>query len=529
MHQRLYVTGIIVLLFCAPGTVAFAANDGLLRVGVAPFSGEQAGGTPMAEAIELELELVETVLVKGGRWMKRDIRLAGARAFEPAALRELMRKRKLDVLVHGSSEAGRLWVSAYDDSGAARFREGFALPVDVDQRAVQIVQALKPVFAAWHQTPAVGASAARGPTKDRTPAGDDGGLFVDGNEPGGGTQAKPNQPSIPRRDEPKPESGQRRRMLAGTDDGADSPPQNSWMDELPSGTKEEPSIFDRSRRRETPEFDRAENTMEDVETDAGALGKSHWLAVALSLDANLWSYAFRGSQAEQSFRHPHDQRPGYTNTGGGLRASYWANENFGVDGDFRLVYMNLNAGTLPINPESISAFTYQLGLLGRARYLWDFSPVTVGLGARLGYRLWGRALNAQTGKTDGLSRTIFPGWRQHGLVLGTELFAAAQAWQRRFEVEARIESIPLTHYVEVPDNPGGSSQALSWHVAGLARIPIVAPVTAELGFYWLNSTVRFEKLGDRLTRDEQGQPVPLQGGDVSNTELGFSLAVGVAF
>jgi hypothetical protein len=224
-----------------------------------------------------------------------------------------------------------------------------------------------------------------------------------------------------------------------------------------------------------------------------------------------------------------DSKAGYTNAGANIHASYWGTENFGLDADARLVYMSLNAAGIPIQPQSINALTYQFGLIAKARYLWDFKPWTVGIGARLGYRLWGRGISEQTSTVDQKSRTVFPGWRQNGLALGTDLFATALAWQRRFEFEVRLESIPLAHYTEIPDNPGGSSRALSWNLGALARIPVVDPLVVELGVYSLSSSVFFSDLGDRLTRDRDGNPVTLQGGEVSNSELGFSLAVGVAF
>ena len=536
MYDRMRLFGITFLLSMTLGSGAFAADDGLLRVGVAPFSGQGSGGTPMAEAIELELELVETVLVKGGRWMKRDIRRAGASAFEPKSLQALMRKRKLDVVVHGLVQNGELWVSAYDEGGVPRFRENFALPKDVDARASEIVSALRPAFADWDSLTAKSGSASREREGGGLPEGDDGGLFVGGAEPleksTTPAKTKPERRRPASRESREAEQKRPRRMLDGNESENDDRPQNSWMDDLPSKGSDEPSIFDRPKRRKKPVFDRADKTLEDLEENNTEQAKSrHWLALSLGFDANLWNYAFTGKIPEQSISHPSssDSKAGYTNAGGNVHASYWGTENFGVDADARLVYMGLNAAGIPITPQSITALTYQFGLIGRARYLWDFEPWTIGVGARLGYRLWGRGISEQTSSADGESRTVFPGWRQNGLVLGADFFATAMAWQRRFEFEARFESIPLAHYMEIPDNPGGSSRALSWNLGALVRIPVVDPVHVELGFYSMNSSVFFAGLGDRLTRDRDGTPVTLQGGDVSNSELGLSLAVGVAF
>mgnify|MGYP000420442268 CR=1 FL=1 len=68
-----------------------------------------AGGTPIAESVELELELVEYVVVKTAKTMKRDLRRAGKKGFSQKTLSRIMRKRGLDIVIRGVRErAGSL-------------------------------------------------------------------------------------------------------------------------------------------------------------------------------------------------------------------------------------------------------------------------------------------------------------------------------------------------------------------------------------------------------------------------------------
>jgi len=155
---------------------------------------------------------------------------------------------------------------------------------------------------------------------------------------------------------------------------------------------------------------------------------------------------------------------------------------------------------------------------------------TIGVGARLGYRYWNAT--AETQRIVGANRvlTVVPGFTMHALTVGPEVYVPLFVLDRRFEVELKIDTMPLTRYEEAPDNPGKNSLAFGYHAELLTRFDLFGGFFVELAGKSTGATINFDGEGDRITvLPENSELVTLKGGRSLNLVGGFSVGVGFMY
>jgi hypothetical protein len=555
-----------------------------LTIAVAPFVGDGSGGRAMAEAIEIELELVPQVIVKGDRWLRSDLRRAKDRGFERKPLARIMKRRKVDILLRGRAVGDELEVIAFAKDGRPRWVKRYSQPDDIDSAAQDIVAALAVKLKRWRKLRPVPLKAAeaepepeprpgRRPVAEPEPEADDvddvDDVLVEFDaEPGEDAEPEPRRRVAADEeedddlddllvggsdDDAKADGGRRRVVAGGSDDDDEGEKPRRRARSFDEDDDEE----DRPRRRtllsdddgddEDEEEDRSRRryvTMDDdededdfrprrsmAEVDEGgplAVGPTHWLAFSGGAGGSLWYYEFAGANPNNDW-----VLGPFTQFGGGGSVSVWPIKYVGAQGWFSASMLpGLDIGGFGANPQTLDVIGASAAVTGRARYPFELGMVTVAPGARLGYRYWGAFVDQQTDATDPnnvLLKTLVPGWQFHALSVGAEVYVAIRALDRRFEVELQLDALPLTRYDEEPDDPGASSRAFLFGSGQLiVRAPIIHPVFIELYGRGVGGLAEFEGLGTRLARD--GDPRgPIDGGTVLNSEFGGGAAVGIFF
>lgn len=515
-------------------------RDGPYSIAVAPFDGEGAGGRTISEAMELELELIETVLVKGDRWLRSDLRRAGKAGWEPSALRRIMKKRKVDILVRGRRAGDRLEVVVFGNDGQPRFAELFALPKNPDASARKIVEAMQPTLLRWPRGKVVELpSSSRGVlVRERqrkpepAPAVSEEELFVDfegddGDDDVRGSQREPaegggawdndvrtdpddaavNEPDRPRSASERAAENRRRLLLDDEKEPDDRRP-------LLGGDS------DRTR----PEV-----TMADVEDSDGKRAPPfHWIAVSAGGVVNAWYYEFVAAKDAED-----DLSRFFTTYGGGARVSFWPLEYVGLDVMAAVTTFHVQAEGLPVRPTELDVLGISAGASARARYPFKLGSFAFAPGVRAGYRYWGSTVEPQTNTEDDRAFTLIPGWQMHALSVGAELDASFVIDQWRFEAELHAEPLPLVRYEETPDNPAVYSRPLGGSATLLLRIPIYAPVYVEVSGSTTALFVTWEGgPGTRLSQtrtDGSNNRLRVDGGESLNAQFGGGLALGASF
>ncbi len=519
-------------------------NDGPYGIAVAPFDGERAGGRTLSEAIELELELIETVLVKGDRWLRSDLRRAGSAGYEAATLRRIMNKRDVDILVRGRRAGDEVEVLLYGADGKPRFAERFQLPDDPDASAREMVEAMQPTLLRWPRAkvlepesdaPVLVRSPERAPEPEPAPRVDEDDLFVefeDEDEDAGGEvrdivldepdplpagdddedRAVRRRPET--REDERAEPAPRRRLLldADGDDGG----RDETRRPLLSGDDDE-----LSRRPEV--------TMADVESAAGSTPLMHWIAVSAGGSGGAWYYEFAAAKNVED-----DMSRVFTAYGGGARVSFWPIEYLGVDAAAAVTTFHVKAEGLPVRPAELDVLGISAGASVRARYPFKLgSQMAFAPGVRAGYRYWGSSVEPQVNTEDDRGYTLIPGWQMHALSVGVELYGAYVVDKWRFEGELHAEPLPFVRYEEIPDNPAALARPLGGAATLVLRIPIYAPVYVELSGSTTLLLITWDGgPGTRLSRtrvDGAGNRLRIDGGESLNAQFGGGLAIGASF
>ncbi|OGQ24713.1 MAG: hypothetical protein A2138_07925 [Deltaproteobacteria bacterium RBG_16_71_12] len=515
-----------------------APRAAALNVAVLPFTGKGSGGNDAKEALELELELVETAAVVASDAVADDTRRLRT-PYQADALAPILSRRAVDVLVTGERAVGKddedvLLVVAYAKDGAPRFFVELPLGRDPQDTAVAVIDALRPALSAWKRQRPVKLPGAEPKRADRSVRMAD--VLADDDEDAAPPRRETVSKAEPARRRAEPEDVEPPRAardqhrdtspLAFTKDDADDEPARpkkrkrslSIDDDAPEETVARSTIDDAGRRIDA--VDEAE-----VPAD-GAL--AHTLAVTAAFDGATWAYSFDGD-AVGSAKVNAAFFPG-----GSVAVDAWPMRSFGVpwlgleaDGAVAFVPFRINARQVPVTPEALTATHYRLGVMVKGRYALKNG---IAFGARLGYRYYGASIEAQTvdvgGQTENL--TVVPGFEFHTAAIGAEAFVPILLGKQRLEIDLKADALPLTYYEEKPDDPGGTSLAYGWYASAGVRYDIVAGFYGELRGQTIGAIADYSNQGGRKIFVGD-QLETLAGGDVLNFTLGFSAGVGFMF
>jgi hypothetical protein len=546
---------LLALLLPVPDAAARRARPspgGPFHIAVAPFEGDGGGGLLLAEAMELELELVETVMVTGDRWLRSDLRQAGEAGWTPAGLTRILQKRGIDILVRGRRAGDGVEVIAFGKDGQPRFVQRFPLPRDPDASAREIIGALTPTLLRWARAPVVRAPRERPARAPASPPPaddlDDADLFVDVDEPASrrpvrdapleAADAMPAGDAVPPRARPSEEEWDSpvkspRPSPAPVDGGG-----RRLLDE--DAPKKQPRRQARRRVVDDEPAERSRRTMADPEEERGAGDKASpfpWLSLSAGASAEPWYYGYA------ALRYAQDDLTLPLLTAGGVsaRVIYWPIAYAGVEAHGHVSYLPIDAGTESIRPSELKALHFGGGLMARARYPFTFGDFTVAPGVRAGYRHWSSTVEPQTSLDDDLGLTLVPGWTMHALAVGADVLFAYVIGRWRVELEAQAEPLPLMIYEEKPDNPGAIAKPLGAAGALILRVPVYGPLfvslegrgTAVLVEWACRSdgspTACYGTRFSPVRKNEAGGRERMEGGESLNVSFGGAAHVGLCF
>jgi hypothetical protein len=503
-----------------------AKPPAVLDIAVVPFGVLRGADSKAAsDALELELELVDRVRVQDAGAVSADLS-AASDPFSPAVIKKAMARRSLEVLVTAPAGFARPFIVVYASDGKPRVLKELPRGAGPDEMAATALAVIKPALPKWSSLKPLPlpARAGRGVDVDVLGDDDDDDDDVADNGRGGGSTDR-RAPADPDDDADAGGSGTNdRRRTAGLDDDDDGSDLGKKRGALDAGDGDS---LDQRRRR----------SLADVEdgasgSAAGPTKLSHILALSGTFDGAGWYYAFEGNDNVQ----PVPVGAGF-HPGGSVRADLWLQDFVGVDVSAALstVQFQINSNpNLEVAPNRFLSVHANAGVSGRGRlllHLSDDGPLrTIGLGARLGYRFWQGSVETQRILANNRILTVVPGFSMHALTVGPELYVPIFALDRRFEIELKIDTMPLTRYAETPDNPGKNSLAFGYHAELLARFDLYGGFFVELAGKSTGATVNFEGEGDRVTvGGNETDLVTLKGGRSVNVAGGFSVGVGFMY
>lgn len=484
-------------------------------VAVLPFEvlrGDQARAA--SEALELELELVDGVRVQDAGGAFADLQ-AAKDPFDPATVKRAMNRRGLEALVTAPAGLERPWLVVFGADGKPRILKELPRGADAEQMAATALAAIKPAVPGFaklkpQKLPARGNGVG---LRDVIVGGED-----DEDGPvgtGRGTRSGDGDDDASRRRD--------KRRTAGLDGDAGDDARR--RDALDGGDDERLGTGDGPRR-----------TLADVDdanrSAGGPVKETHLLALSGTFDGAGWRYAFEGNDNVQ----PAPVTAGF-HPGGAVRADLWPLPFLGVDasGAISTVQFKIaDSPNLAVAPNRFVSIHTNAGVSARGRFLLRLSDDgtlrTIGIGARLGYRYWSASYETQ--RIVGANRvlTVVPGFTMHALTAGPEIYVPIFVLDRRFELELKIDTMPLTRYEEAPDNPGRNSLAFGYHAELLTRFDLFGGFFVELAGKSTGATINFDGEGDRVTvLPANSELVTLKGGRSLNLVGGFSVGVGFMY
>jgi hypothetical protein len=485
-----------------------------IDVAVLPFDvlrGNEARAA--SEALELELELVEGVRVQDAGAVSAELQ-AAKDPLDAATVKRAMVRRGLEALVSAPAGFERPWLVVFGADGKPRILKELPRGADADQLAATALAAIKPAVAGFAKLKAQKLPARGNGVALRDVVVDDDDDEDDGSAPTTQSGADDNDADARRRD---------KRRTAGLDDeGGDARRRRTALD---GGDDDRLTDADGPRR-----------TLADVDdasrSGSGPVKETHLLALSGTFDGAGWRYDFAGNDNVQ----PAPVTAGF-HPGGAVRADLWPLPFVGIDASGAISTVQFKIAdneNLSVTPNRFVSVHTNAGVSARGRYLLRLSDDgvvrVVGVGARMGYRFWNAT--AETQRIVGANRvlTVVPGFTMHALTVGPEVYVPLFVLDRRFEVELKLDTMPLTRYEEAPDNPGRNSLAFGYHAELLTRFDLFGGFFVELVGKSTGATINFEGEGDRITvLPENSEFVTLKGGRSLNVVGGFSVGVGFMY
>jgi hypothetical protein len=514
-------------------------TDDMLDIAVMPFVAVGGEAQEAKEALELELELVETARVQSSEALQTELNDLDGDPFAPDALAVVMKRRGIEVLVATPEGLSKRVVVAFAADGRARLVKELPRGAGADQLAATTMAALKPLLSKWSKAKPV-ALPEPTPTKKRARMDDD----VTGEsgvvpEPGRKKKdakspkaaRKSTTPEKPGRDEN--ESGSRKKTPR-LDDEQDQEESSNGSDNKRWAQAEDPSAAPSAAADARAGDDRRSPIDTDAPTSPSSSTKgTHVLALAGAFAGSTWNYRFETQGAAPS------PVTASFYPGAAVRFDLWPLDFVGFDADasvanvqFQIRSSGEGAGRgVAITPNQFASTQVNAGASLRGRWLLRFSDQgalrLVGLGGRLGYRLWQASVEPQVITGTQTKLTVVPGFQFHGLTVGPEVYLPLFVADRRFEFELKVDTLPLTFYGESPDNPGASSLAFGYHAELIARFEVLGGFFVELAGRSTGATIEFEGTGDRVTTiPGNDQPIVLSGGQAQNSTMGFTAGLG---
>lgn len=493
-----------------------------LDIAVMPFGVLRGADAKAAsDALELELELVDNVRVQDAGAIAADLS-AAADPFAPGTIKSAMARRSIEVLVTAPAGFARPFIVVYAKDGKARVLKELPRGAGPDEMAATALAVIKPALPKWSslKPQALPERAGRGVDVDVVGDDDD-----DDDLPRGSDKRASRVQDDDDDVAPVDDGASRRKRTAGLDDDDDSLKRDERRRRALDDSDGE-SLDQRKRR-----------SLADVEDEtsgdgAGPTKTSHILALSGTFDGAGWYYAFEGNDNVQ----PVPVGAGF-HPGGSVRGDLWLQEFVGVDVSAALstVQFQINSNpNLEVAPNRFLSIHANAGVSGRGRLMLHLSDDgvlrTIGLGARVGYRFWQGSVETQRILVNNRILTVVPGFSMHALTVGPELYVPLFVLDRRFEIELKLDTMPLTRYAETPDNPGKNSLAFGYHAELLARFDLYGGFFVELAGKSTGATVNFEGEGDRVTvGGNDSDLVTLKGGRSVNVAGGFSVGVGFMY
>ncbi len=416
---------------------------------------------------------------------------AGESGFQPVQLAAILGHRHVDVLVRLQSDPAGIVLTAFGKDGLPRLKK--ELPLESDREIVRAVAgALGPVLEGWRDLKPL--------PQHRGDAAGGGG--------GGDDDAPPH-------------------ALTSAGDGGDEHkvPLHSIDDES-EGSSASPAGDDDSSS--AVDSDESHESIDDVEAAAKPEGGGHHRSVAVSagLDIGTWSWSFDGApDVKASAGAP-------IFSGGSVLLDVsplaFAGIRFiAVDAELAGAFVPFTLRGTPVAPQEFSSPQVRASALLKLRY--TFSGGTA-IGVRGGYRtIIAAAAKQQTNVAGAVKNvTVIPAYRVQAIAAGVDAFIPIDVGGHPLELEARLEALPLTSYVEAPDNPGAASVAFGGYAFLAARYVDASGLFIEGRVEGTGVRVTFTDVGTRNALKGDAL-VPIEGGTTLNLGGAASLGAGFEF
>lgn len=530
-----FVTLFAVLILLSPPVMAKA-----VRVAILDFVGPGSGGSAMADAIELELELADDLVLVPRKKIQRRLR-KGRQRLSADSVANAVRGRSVDLIMCGQGKRLRrgftIHLSVFRPSGSLFFAEDYKVNgkgPDVETLGSLMAESLtdaiaeggvaEPQSAVDDEYPDDEYPDAEYPDTENpsdgpasSSSGDSSGdddLFVDDDELNGAASA--HGPIGGDADKNDRASG--RRPIAGTSSQADdSSSGGSWgarykddkapqresasssrddddwdrrvMGDRDSSRPRRSAWDDDTRGRRAPQHDSIADIDEGKTGQDAASGAARDLIPTLMLsggfDLQQWLYDLKSDTGTSKV----DWGPSY---GGSLHAVAWLLPYVGVEAGGSYGTMQIDLSRIPgLEQKAIEVFVYSAQLQLRGQYVLTKGWPGFAVGGRLGYRL------LMTNAAPQSPFTVVPSVTAHMLSPGLDLRLPLHPQYAVLNIGAEL--LPFGVYSEAPDEPGaaGSASMLGFRLDLTLRSFIAYGVFAELHGYYEQINVGYTDAGTR--------------------------------
>lgn len=544
-----------------------------VRVAILDFSGSGSGGKAMSDAIELELELADDLLLVPRGQIQRG--LARRNRFSSQSIAQAASDVDVDLILTGQGRRkGRgfsIHISVFRHSGSLFFEEDYNVSgkrPDTETLAPLIAESLTEAIAdGGVEEPA---AAAESSGRDRDTSFDDEDLFVDPDElpdapderqpavasnngehrvivgadndsgraassdgqsdDGGGWGRRYNTPrenNDTRSRNNRDDDDWDRKVLDSPRDDRRSHRDNDRRDTYrrdndrrDSDRRDSDRSWSDDRDRDRP-WSRHDNSPSIADIDQGKAQKGAQGARALiptilfsgAFDLQQWNYRL----ASENGTNEVPWGPAY---GGSVNAEAWLLPYVGVDAQFRAGKLEIDLGGIPgLQVSAIEVYLYEAHLHLRGQYVLKTGWPGFAVGGRLGYRLIMANAAAQS------PFTVVPSYTAHILAPGLDFRLPLHPQYAVLNIGAEVW--PFAAYSEAPDEPGAAGSASAWgyRVDLSLRSTIAYGIFLELRGYYEELFVSYSDVGTRVAMTGGNHTA----GQVGDGIRGASLGVGWSF